>query len=249
MEDQDTISFEQIRLEPAYQIIADAVEKRILAGDIRPGERLPSEQSLAQQFGVNRSTVREGIRVLEQNGLVSREGRRRLVATVPRYQDLSTRIQRAMILQDVTFLELWETMLSLEPMAAELAALRIEDEEVGVLEDNLQKTTDAASDHEKLVALDIEFHLNIARAAKNKALLLAREPIGLLFYPTFYSVMSRLNAGPRLFRAHEEIVNGIKQHDAKHARDWMEKHIRDFRRGYELANLDMTEPVDHEGAA
>ena len=74
-----------------------------------------------RQFGVNRSTVREGIRLLEQSGLVSREPSRRLSVAVPHYHRLATRMTRALILQQVTFRELWHTSRALEPAAVDQA--------------------------------------------------------------------------------------------------------------------------------
>lgn len=236
--------FDRVETQPAYQLVASMIEKRIMEGTFKPGQQLPSELDLAKQLGVNRSTVREAIRVLEQNGLVFRKSARRLVISVPRESELASRVSRAMVLHEITFQELWETMLTLETRAAELAALRATEEDVALLDANLAATRECLEHEERLVKLDIEFHLTVARAARNRALLLAREPIGLLFYPAFYKVMSRLNAKDRLLAAHTEIVTGIRGRDPKHTALWMEKHIKDFRRGYELANLDINQPVD-----
>lgn len=139
---------------------------------------MPAETALAAQFGVNRSTVREGIRSLEQNGLV--------------------RTQRAL--------------------------------------DN----------RESLTELDIKFHHLVAVAAHNPALLLSREPLSHLFYPAFYPVMDRLNARERLLSAHTRIVECIRKRDMQQAKTWMDKHIVDFRRGYELADLDIHAVLDRD---
>ncbi|PAM97073.1 GntR family transcriptional regulator, partial [Streptomyces sp. Alain-F2R5] len=61
--------FRRIDVAPAYQKVADAIEREIINGRIKPGEPIGTEQQLVEQFGVNRSTVREGIRVLEEGGL------------------------------------------------------------------------------------------------------------------------------------------------------------------------------------
>ena len=61
---------------------AEAIERKILAGRLKPGDPVGTESELVKQFGVNRSTVREGIRLLEQSGLVSREPSRRLSVAV-----------------------------------------------------------------------------------------------------------------------------------------------------------------------
>ena len=75
---QITAPFERIKSRPAYEMVAEAIERKILAGRLKPGDPVGTESGLVGQFGVNRSTVREGIRLLEQSGLVSREPSRRL---------------------------------------------------------------------------------------------------------------------------------------------------------------------------
>src|SRR5437764_1054672 len=94
--------------------VADANEREILARRIRPGEPIGTEAQLVKQFGVNRSTVREGIRLLEQSGLIHRDSGRRLTASLPHYSRLATRMSRAMLLHEVTFRELWEATTALE---------------------------------------------------------------------------------------------------------------------------------------
>ena len=64
-----------------------------------------------------------------------------------------------------------------------------------------------------------------------------------IFYPAFLSVISSLNAGPRLLFAHRTIFEAIKDRDEARAFTWMQKHIKDFKRGYSLANLSMDNPI------
>jgi DNA-binding transcriptional regulator YhcF (GntR family) len=113
--------FERIKPRPAYELVAEAIERKILAGRLKPGDPVGTESELVRQFGVNRSTVREGIRLLEQSGLVSREPSRRLSVAVPHYHRLATRMTRALILQQVTFRELWHASRALEPAAVDQA--------------------------------------------------------------------------------------------------------------------------------
>ena len=58
----------KLKITPAYQVVSEELQKLIVGGLLKPGEQLPSETELASQFGVNRSTVREGIRQLESEG-------------------------------------------------------------------------------------------------------------------------------------------------------------------------------------
>lgn len=240
--DSKGVPFEKIRVEPVYRAIFGKISERILEGSIKSGESLPPETTLAKQFGVNRSSIRESIRLLEEHGLVLRRGKQ-LLASAPQPADLALRMSRALLLHEINFHELWELMMGIEPMAAAHASDRAADADIAALEDNLRRTRESFDNNEALVELDIEFHTLVARSSHNRALLLAREPLALLFYPAFDHVFSRLNAGERLIFAHQSIVEAIRGRDAATARKWMERHIVDFKRGYQLANLDMNSPI------
>ncbi|MGH6708596.1 MAG: FadR/GntR family transcriptional regulator [Bradyrhizobium sp.] len=233
-----------LRNEPAYRGVVRNIESKIMSGQWSVGNRLPAETAMAADFGVHRSTVREAIRVLEQNGLVRRhEGGKLLYVTAPREADISSKITAAIVLHEISFFELWESMRCFEPVLAECAARRIDTETLDRLQINVEKTRAAFENSKSLVHLDIEFHQIIARASRNRALQLSREPISQLFYPAFLNVFSRLNAGERVVFAHEKILYALRNRDANDARAWMDKHIVDFRRGYELASLDIDAPV------
>ena len=99
--------FDRIKARPAYELVAEAIERNISPAASSPATPSAPNSELVKQFGVNRSTVREGIRLLEQSGLVAREASRRLLVAAPHYRRLATRMSRALILQQVTFRELW----------------------------------------------------------------------------------------------------------------------------------------------
>ena len=88
-----------MRIEPAYKAVSAEIERSILEGGIPPGAPLPTEQELADRFGVHRSTVREAIRQVEQEGLVQRREGRRLFVTLPGLYDLAPRTARLLMLQ------------------------------------------------------------------------------------------------------------------------------------------------------
>ena len=125
----------KLKIPPAYQVVSKELQRLIVDGRLKPGEQLPSETELATRFGVNRSTIREGIRQLESEGLLRREGRKRLVIAIPGQEDISPRMERALLMHDVKFKELWEVARVLEPLAASLAAARITDAQIDALED------------------------------------------------------------------------------------------------------------------
>jgi DNA-binding FadR family transcriptional regulator len=237
-----------MRAPKGYERVAKWIEQQIAEQGLKPGDILPAESRIASTLGVNRSTVREALRTLEQIGLVAREsGRKQLRISAPQPKEIARRAAPAMIRQKVSVQELYEAMLVIEPACALKAAERADTNDIAALEDNLARTRAALDDRVSLVALDVEFHDLVAHTAKNRALDLVRAPLSELFYPAFYPVMSRLNAASRLLVAHSEIVQALKLGDASTARTWMERHIKDFLRGYELANLDADKPVQLNG--
>jgi GntR family transcriptional repressor for pyruvate dehydrogenase complex len=240
-----TMQFDKLNILSAYQIVSRELRRLIDSGELKAGDQLPTEAQIAQQFGVNRSTVREGIRQLENEGLVSREGRKRLTVSVPGSGKISLQATRALVMRQVTFRELWEVALVLEPACAALSAKNREDEQQAALETNIERTRSALNDTRRCTELDTEFHALVTEGAHNTALLLSREPVGFLLFPAF-EILSPLlpQANGRMLAAHEQIAKAIGELNAAEAENWMHKHIVDFRRGWEMAKLSLDLPID-----
>ena len=237
--------FERIKARPAYELVAEEIERQILAGTLRPGDPIGTESELVRQFGVNRSTVREGIRLLEQSGLVARETSRRLSVAIPHYRGLATRMSRALILQQVTFRELWHTSRALEPAAVDLAIENRTPADLEALEANLARTKEAQRDPAAVADLDAEFHKLIAQATHNRVLQLAKEPSSMLVRPTTAHIITNNPRGiPRLIEAHGHIVDAVRSRDREKARLWVDRHLRDWKAGFERSGRDLDSPVE-----
>ena len=237
--------FRRIHSTPAYQLVAEAIERRILTGGIRPGEPIGTEAELVKQFGVNRSTVREGIRLLEHDGIIQRQSNRRLAVSLPHYERLASRTSRAMVLHEVTFRELFEASMALQLATIEAAAQRATDAMIAALEDNVARTARALGDPSAVAALDSEFHTLIGKASGNRVLQLAREPSDLLVYPTTKMIFAKVPEGPaRLLEAHRMMLDAICRRDVEAARLWARRHLNDWRKGFERAGNDLDQPID-----
>jgi len=229
--------FEPLDDHPAYRQIAKLIEQRIVARVLRAGDALPSETDLARQFGVNRSTVREAIRELETHGLLGRgRGEKRLRVTRPQAKHVIKGVSRALVMNDVTYLELWEAMMALEPAAAQYAATRRTAAQLqAVVRASAQFRRDAG-DTAAAVAAVLDFFNAVAAASGNQVLALAQAPVNGLLAPALTEIIERVpQARARIGEAQGRIANAVKREQSELARTWMEKHIRDFKRGYELA--------------
>ena len=228
---------------PAYRVVCDHLRQRIVGGEIAPGQALPIEADLSAHYSVHRSTVREALRQLEQDGLLQRMGKR-LVVSVPRPGDLTRSAQHALQSQQVSFREVWEVASTIEPLCARLAAERITAEELARLQDNLAQTSELVQQGQTPVQATIEFQSLVAQAAHNQALLLARAPMSLLMLAGYAAIAPRLpQSGARLLEAHQQVFESLRQHDAESAVAWTRKHLADHRRGFEVAGLDMDAPI------
>lgn len=236
-------NFNRLKRPPAYEAVSEKIREAILAGEIRAGDLLPTETELAEQFGVTRSTVREAIRLLEHSGLLGRAGRKRLEVRLPSLEVASRSVSAAMLMHRVTFKDLWEISMGLEPLAARLACGTIDEDHAHRLARNLDRTRAAMDDDEEMLEAEIEFHDLVARATKNHALLLAREPLNQFFYPAYRPVIERLKPGIRILESHQRIYDAILANDPDTAGEWAEKHMLDFRRGILMAELDFEGPV------
>lgn len=233
--------FEPIHIEPAYRRVAATIESKIMARDLNNGDSLPAETDLARQFRVNRSTVREALRELQSKGLVGRrEGGKRLFVTHPQPADVASGVSRALALHGVTFLEVWEAMMIIEPQAAALAARKREAAQLEELV-NLNARFEAVSnDRDQAVATVVQFFRMLARCSQNHVLVLAQAPLTRLLSPTLGRMIDQVpQARARIVAAQRHLIEAIRGRNSEDARSWMEKHIRDFKRGYELAGIEL----------
>jgi GntR family transcriptional repressor for pyruvate dehydrogenase complex len=236
-----SVEFDQILIEPAYRKVAAAIGERIVSRSLREGERLPPETELARQFGVNRSTVREALRELESGGLVKRRpGSKLMTASRPQHEAIAEGVSRALAMHDVTFLEVWEALTIIEPPIAEAAARTRTAEDLAGIAAAAERFTAMSADTERAVHYAAEFFRSVGRATHNQVLGLAQEPLLQLLEPSLRVMIDKVTqARSRIATAQRRIVEALSARDVEGARTWMAKHIRDFRKGYEIAQIDL----------
>ena len=232
------VQFERLSPQPAYRRVSAAIEEKILRRALRPGDSLPTESELARQFGVNRSTVREALRRLESSGLVDRvNGGKRLLVIRPGSAETASRVTRALALDDVTFVELWEAMLAIAPRTAALAAERARAAGADRL-DAVVARVDAARTADAIATVVVEFFGLLAELAGNRVLVLSSQPLTRLLAPSLRRMIDRVpQAQSRIVVAERCIVEAVRGGKPDEAENWMTRHIQDFRRGYEIAGM------------
>jgi GntR family transcriptional regulator, transcriptional repressor for pyruvate dehydrogenase complex len=237
--------FEKISVLPTYHQVVDAIEGKILSGELSFGDSLGTESQLEAQFGVHRGAIREGVRVLEHLGLLIREKSRRLTVGYPTSQMISAQIGRSLLLQKVTYRDLVEFLSFVEMASIESALNKKSDDLLRTLKENLAETKKAMKHPKKLARLDMEFHTHLAHATQNNAMIMAYEPIGQLIYASTQQIFEKASIGAqRLYDAHAILVQALEENDRTKALSWMKKHILDFEKGLMACNVDFDAPVN-----
>jgi GntR family transcriptional repressor for pyruvate dehydrogenase complex len=220
-----SVEFDQILLVPGYRKVAAAISERILSRELREGERLPSETELARQLGVNRSTVREALRELESGGLLERRpGSKLMTVSRPRHRAIAKDVSRA--------------LTQFEPPIAEIAARNRKPADLEGITVACQRFADENAETEMAVHHAAEFFRAVGRATHNQVLALAQAPLLDLLEPSLRVMIDKVpQARSRIAAAQRRILEAIAKRDAEAARGWMLRHVRDFRKGYELADI------------
>ena len=207
------LAYGEIALEndaPAYRAIAREIERQLSAGELNEGDALPNETELAARFDVNRSTIRESIRLLEDSGYIHRISPRKIVASIPSAAFLARRTTRALCISKTTLREVWEANLAIEPAMARAAAHRASEAQKRALKENVAATVECVANNEPLADLDEEFHRLLGEASNHSALQIAREPFSNLFLQVVDGLVHDLSVGDRLLMSHQRILPSVE---------------------------------------
>jgi GntR family transcriptional regulator, transcriptional repressor for pyruvate dehydrogenase complex len=232
-----------VRVARAYEQLAALLRERITSGDLRVGERLPSESSLAEQAGVSRSTVREALRTLQEAGLIERSSPRVMVVASRTDDPVFRELRHALRRRNVTFHHLHEALVTLEPELARFAAMRADAADIASLRDAIAAQERHLDHFKEWSRLDVEFHLAIAEVSANPALIIAREPITQLLLPTLHRFMDSRSMTEHATRYHRRIVGEIEAGDPDTAASVTRRHINDFRTAWEKRGLDFHQEI------
>jgi DNA-binding FadR family transcriptional regulator len=219
-----------------YELVTQQIKRAMHMGLLVPGDRLPSERALAQQLGVARLTIRDAIRVLAHEGHITVKrgvrGGTWIRAQEVKEQELihiAADLDRAV--EDV-----YEFREVVERAAARLAAKNAKPRDVQKLRSLSREMREVLSAHAKrpldshipkFLALDSQFHTEIARMAANQYLADSVERALGARYAPFGAVFRTLTADAN--DGHDELVDAIEAHDPLKAEKLMGTHISEAR--------------------
>src|SRR5258707_12091438 len=219
--------YRAVKTSRLYEQIVQQVEESILKGQLKPGDQLPAERELAQQFGVSRTAVREAVKTLREKGLVEAYAGRGTFITNGSTNSIRNTLDR--MIRDGPLegmVHLAEMREILEPEIAFLAAKRADQETISAMQESISVMDAARMDPEAFIEGDLDFHLALAEAAGNPLILsLIDSIVGLLREQrmrTYYT-----EGGPERGQYHHKrILEATEHRDPQGARDARRAHLR-----------------------
>ena len=225
-----TIVLEPIRPKKISEEIVSQVKQLISKGELKPGDRIPSERELATMLGVSRPSVREAIMVLEAMGFVeSRQGGGTYVKALTEASIMNP-LAKLVEKRDPELLRsLAEVRMGLESWSAYLAAQRATDSDIAEMRRLYKVMEKQAAKGGWSPDVDAEFHYAITSASHNSLQMHVLDSIHSLFHATiqvalmeFYQQEGHVR---RLLTHHHDIMEAIAAHDPELARSKMVEHL------------------------
>jgi len=215
-----------------FEQIADQIEKRILNGELRSGDRLPTERDLAEQFHASRTAVREAMKILAQKGLVEmRSGRGTIVIDrAPKAMqnsiDLVMKLQVGELGGSDNLVEVREI---LETEIAALAAARATEDEIAIMREAVRVIDESLSDADAYIAADNQFHQALAKATRNSLILILIDSIVNPLSEQRKHIFA-VDGGPQRGQFHHRrILESIIRRNPENARAAMRAHLQQVR--------------------
>lgn len=208
--------------------VVEEIKARIMRGELKEGDRLPSHDLLSRELGVSRTTVREGLKNLTLMGILEMKPRRGTHIRSPRPSSFMYNLAPTLLMDRPTVMELMDARLALEVATVTRACKNADPSDLEEMERLIQEMEGSlgAKDHGRFSELDLRFHFTIAHASKNKVLERILEDIrdllSQLLRETAQYIPGTHDPGQRY---HREILKALRNKNLESAEKAIRGHI------------------------
>jgi DNA-binding FadR family transcriptional regulator len=228
-------TFKSLKRNRVVDDIIEAIKQALIRGDLTPGQRLPSENELAQRLGVGRGAIREAMKMLSALGVVEiKQGNGTYITSEPSPM-LLTPLSFVILLQMGMTDELFELRSLFQVGYCQLAARKATREEMERIAKTLEDWSifahEPARDIDQLVQLDLNFHFAILTATHNPFIIKIGHAIEELFYASMRTTISD-GIGLELgIEGHKNILQALYSRDPEKIRLSVEESLKNWERG------------------
>jgi GntR family transcriptional repressor for pyruvate dehydrogenase complex len=241
MDEKTEIEFKPVPTKKASEAIFTEIQKAITSGKLKPGDRLPSERKLMQQFQRSRPTVREALRMLERQGLIEIIPGSQAKVLRPSLSTIEQPLENLLSMGTVKVEELVEYRQLNEVAIIRWACARRTMEDVADMRECLNTEQKAMDDSGAFMRYDVQFHSLIARASCNQIAAAVEKAMHQVIIRALYTSYMKKSVEERRFmyeqilQNHRGLLQKIEEQDADSAEKLMVEHMSSFTRELILA--------------
>jgi len=222
------MEFPAVKKEKLSEIVTKTIKDAILQGKIKPGEKIPTEHELVEQFQVSRIVIREALKNLEAIGLLDIKRGSGMFVADNGQKAIRDAFSNALLMQHIGIMEITEARLHFEPMVAGLAAEKRTEEDLENLRKSIAKAQKLVDNEVLAKSENIRFHEIIAEATQNRVISLMMQT--LLFSLERLTPDKKYRERDKAALAfHKEIFDAVKNKKSKQATALEHEHILSVR--------------------
>ncbi len=216
----------------AADILADQLREMIVSGRLTPGTFLPTERQLVTDSGLSRTSVRDALRVLESEGLISTKVGRSggSMITLPGRDAVARSVELFVRTHGIRLESLLECRVAVEPTLAGLAAKHRTDAQLAEIEEIHNEFVGSIENVALYKSVNLEWHLAVARASGNEPLTALMEAVSRPVRDAMdYQHVTTMDLRHSAVAAHTKIMEALRSQDCETAMRRMQRHVSAYR--------------------
>lgn len=221
-------------------IVVERLNARISSGELKSGERLPTERSLAESMGVSRTVVREAIRIMVDNNVLELRNGCSYVRQLS-FDEIVSNISRTVNPDNISMIEIMEVRAVLENYIVKKAVENITEEQIDALQSEINKMAQVMAEGGNGSTLESAFHRGLAEATNNSALksiyVLCEDLLNSTLHET-WRVAKKIGVPNTAVSDHQAILDAVRSRNKNQAQILMQAHMdyacENLHRLYEL---------------
>ena len=225
---KSTLSLQPVETTKASVAIYEQIKEKIISGELKPGDYLPSERQMTEMLQRSRPTIREALRMLEQSGFI-----KTTIGTAgPVVQEYK--------LNNVSDWEVFEYRKECERFVVAWAASRRSEDDLSKLKEIISDTEECINnkEYESILEYDLKFHAAIYKASHNKVAEILNSITHDITEDSIETILKgsdekgKATITKRILKAHTEIYEAIKEKDENAAKKAITDHLESFSKDY-----------------
>ena len=210
------------------EVVVERLNAQIRSGELKSGERLPTERAMAESMGVSRTVIRGAIRILVDKNILELKNGRSYVRQLT-FDEIVANICDSVVPGQISLLEILEVRTVLELYIVKKAAENITEQQIEELQKSIDKMKWLMEESDKGSVEESAFHRGLAEATGNSALksiyVLCEELFNSTQHNTWKGVQTVVGAPNTAVTDHQAILDALRTHDPERAEMLMQAHM------------------------